>query len=124
MVWDPVLNLLKSAFSSIAIGDIIATIIFVLITLVGFFLFFELIFYRPIYALFGGWDEQGLDVYEKARHISRAGNFLARWKYSIDKFFSSKTKLFNRFPLADYEKAFKEKDELLAMMKDGTAKQI
>jgi len=122
LVWDPLLNLLKSAFSGIAIGDIIATIIFVLITLIGFFLFFELIFYRPIYALFGGWDEQGLDVYEKARHISRIGNFLARWKYSIDKYFSSKTKLFNRFPLANYEKAFKEKDELLAMIKEGTAK--
>ena len=122
--WDPLLNLLKSGFIGIGSGDLIATVIFVVITLVGFFLFFELLFYRPFYALVGGWDEEGLDTWEKARHISRIGNFLARWKYSIDRFFSSKTKLFNRFPIADYEKSFKERDELLSMMGDGTTKQI
>lgn len=119
LFWDPLLNLMKTFM-----GDMGATIIFVFITLIGFFLFFELIFYRPIYALVGGWDTETLDTWEKARHISRIGNFLARWKYSIDKYFSSKTKLFNRFPICDYEKAYKERDELLVMMKNGTTKQI
>ena len=99
------------------IGYEAALILWIAFWLISYLLFFEILFYRPFYALAGGWDEDTLDQWQKARFMAGPSNFIVRWKYNVDSYFAKRTPLHNKFPICDYEVVFKERDELAEIIK-------
>ncbi|MHA1793270.1 MAG: hypothetical protein ACTSVI_11540 [Promethearchaeota archaeon] len=67
--------------------------------------------YFPLYTFFGGWDEHGLDIFEKAVEISGPSKFLFRPIVKSNMFFT-RSRLHAKFKIP-HEDALKEAEELM-----------
>jgi hypothetical protein len=107
-VW-PLLDLLF-----IAIAGDIGPLIVAAFILLGVLFIFPALFYAPYYALFGGWDDFTLEEFKKAALLTGPSKFVVMSLYKITAFFYKRSKLSNRFPIADYVIIKRQVQELVA----------
>ena len=85
---------------------------------VGIVIFFFSLFlypifiYTPLYAALGGFDDYGIELFEKSARLSGPSKFITKPMLWLMKLASKKSKLHNRFPLPCIELAEKERIEL------------
>jgi hypothetical protein len=92
------------------VGAIVTAIIGLLVILFGF-----MIFVFPLsYALFGGWDEFGLEVLRKSYLLSGPSKPFIKWLYFFSVKGSKISPLYNKHKIP-FQKAFDEAKELLAL---------
>ena len=81
-------------------------VVFLAILVIPLFIYF------PLYSLFGGWDDDTLEVFKQAVKISGPSKGFVGLIYKISKKVSSISPLHNRFPIKS-DDAFKEIRELM-----------
>jgi hypothetical protein len=101
-VISPLINL-NNPLLSIGVG--------VLIFLFSLFLF-PIFIYTPIYAVLGGFDDYGIDLFEKSSNLAGPSKFITKPMLWLIKQCSKRSKLQNRFPLPGTAIAEKERIEL------------
>ncbi|GAB4329005.1 MAG: hypothetical protein Kow0069_36360 [Promethearchaeota archaeon] len=80
------------------VGVIMSALFFLL----GMLFFFPALFFCPILALFGGWDDFTLEEFRKAAVISGPSKGLTMLLYWMTEKFAKVSPLHGRFPIADY----------------------
>jgi hypothetical protein len=92
------------------VGTILVATLAVLIILIGF-----MIFVFPFsYAIFGGWDEFGLETLRKSYMLSGPSRPFIKVLYNLSVVGSKISPLYNKFKL-DWSGAFREAEELLLL---------
>ncbi|MBN2157606.1 MAG: hypothetical protein JW776_16280 [Candidatus Lokiarchaeota archaeon] len=107
--------------SDLTNSPLIAGVITLIFAIVGCMLFI----YFPLYALFGGWDEHTLSVFQEATEISGPSRIFFGPIFKISNWFVKKSPFHNRFPIP-YKKAQEEAFELMKIrhIKDKLVMQI
>ncbi len=98
---------------SISGSDLLLPIIILAITLLIALFLFPLFVLFPCYGLFGGWDDDGLEAFQKAASISGPSKVLVNVMARLTVWGHRKSPWKNRFPI-DYSKARPEAEELSA----------
>ena len=86
---------------------------------VGLFLFglflYPMFIYTPLYAALGGFDDYGIELFEKSVNLSGPSQFITKPMLWFIKISSKRSKLHNRFPMPGIELAEQERIELNQM---------
>ena len=98
-----------------ALGPLIAGIILIVVTLV----FIPPMLFPLIYGFFGGWDEYGLNIFEKSSHLAGPSKILFRPAAILTRWASNHSFIMNKFPIP-YENAIIEMKELMEMKRLAT----
>ncbi|MHA1899184.1 MAG: hypothetical protein ACTSU2_17460, partial [Promethearchaeota archaeon] len=101
-LWTRFVHPMMTAAWGVYIGGGITALVAVLSLLWIFF---------PLYTFFGGWDDHGIDIFEKAVEISGPSKFLFRPIVLANKLLT-KSGLHNRFAIP-YQEAVNEAEELM-----------
>ncbi|GAB4321873.1 MAG: hypothetical protein Kow0069_26370 [Promethearchaeota archaeon] len=99
---------------------------FTLFVVLGVWLLFEVVFWSPLLALFGGWDDETLAELERGAKRKYAGPStpLLRAIFRTTAFFCRVSPLHGRFPFRGREAAAAERAELASLMVGGRASNL
>ncbi|MHA1110952.1 MAG: hypothetical protein ACTSRE_07595 [Promethearchaeota archaeon] len=103
------------------ITPLIAGVVTLIFAIVGCMLFL----FFPLYALFGGWDDHTLAIFQEATEIAGPSRIFFGPIFKISKWFVKKSPFHNRFPIP-YEEAQDEANELMKIrhIKDKIVKEL
>ena len=73
---------------------------------------YPIFIYTPLYAALGGFDNYGMELFEKSANISGPSKFITKPMLWFIKKTAKRSRLHNRFPLPGIELAEKERIEL------------
>ncbi|MHA1454265.1 MAG: hypothetical protein ACTSRD_15515, partial [Promethearchaeota archaeon] len=93
---------------------VISIIVGIVVFLFSLFVF-PIIIYTPLYAALGGFDDYGVELFEKSANISGPSKFITKPMLWLIKKVSKRSKLHNRFPLPGIVLAEQERLELNQM---------
>ncbi len=95
-------------------SSILTTWGLIILVIAGVFILFEMFLWSPLYALFGGWDDNTLRELQRATNKKYAGpsTRILRGIIKITTRFCKITPLHGRFPISGYEDAMRESEEL------------
>ncbi|HME54833.1 MAG TPA: hypothetical protein VKM55_21695 [Candidatus Lokiarchaeia archaeon] len=104
--------LMENVFA-VLIGAKWGPVVWALFILLAVLFFFPLIFLCPFYALLGGWDSFTLEELRKTALITGPSKGIMLVMYKISLAFAKRSKLHDKFPLADYQVVEQQLRELI-----------
>ncbi len=124
VIYPPLYDAALDGFTALAgadTGKYLSLLPGILIILAALLLFPAGVF-APLYALFGGWDDQSLEDFRKAAMLSGPSKGITMFMYNVSKLVHDRSPWKNKFAFKDTDKALAEADELLQIRRELDAK--
>ena len=123
IIYPPLYDATVIAFADTGIGEYLGLLPGIGIILASLLLFPAGIF-APLYAFFGGWDDNTLEDFRKAAELSGPSKGITMMMYKVSKWVHDRSPWKNKFEFKDADLAMKEANELLEIRRELDAKII